>query len=115
AIRSTNTATFELGVNNSFQVAASGFPLPTFAQAGALPPGLTFNTSTGVLSGTPARGSGGSYAITISATNSVGPGAMQSFLLNVAAPLLALTPLAPCRIVDTRNVGGPIAAGTSRR
>ena len=50
--------------------AASGNPTPTYAAVGTLPAGITFNTTTRVLSGTPtAIGSG---TITIRATNSQG-------------------------------------------
>ena len=50
--------------------AATGNPTPTYAAVGTLPAGITFNTTTRVLSGTPtATGSG---TITIRATNSAG-------------------------------------------
>jgi hypothetical protein len=39
---------------------------------GTLAHGVTFNTSTGVLSGTPSNGSQGNYSITVTATNSLG-------------------------------------------
>ena len=54
----------------------SGFPPPALARGGvALPAGVTFvdnGNGTGTLSGTPAAGTGGTYAITFTATNSVG-------------------------------------------
>ena len=50
--------------------AASGTPTPTYAAVGSLPAGISFNTTTRVISGTPtAVGSG---TITIRATNSEG-------------------------------------------
>jgi hypothetical protein len=115
-IVSTNTATFAVGVNGSFQLSVTGFPATfTYGETGALPAGLAFNTSTGVLSGIANSGTAGTYSVTFSASNGVAPAATQIFLLNIASPMLVLTPLTPCRIVDTRNVGGPIVAGSSRR
>jgi len=76
-ITSANHASATLGKHFTFQVAASGYPAPSFSETGALPKGVTFSSS-GVLSGTP--GGGGFYAITITATNAVGV-AHQSFTL----------------------------------
>ena len=62
---------------------ATGTPSPTLSESGALPSGVTFNASTGVLSGTPASGTNGSYPITFTASNGVSPNATQSFTLTV--------------------------------
>jgi hypothetical protein len=52
----------------------------------ALPAGLTFNLTTGVLSGTPALGSAGSYPnTTFTATNSAGTTGPQNYTLVVSA------------------------------
>jgi trimeric autotransporter adhesin len=82
AITSTSSATFDAEAAGSFSVAASGFPSPTFSESGALPLGVTFDTD-GALSGTPASGTSGSYPIAITASNGVGSGATQQFLLSV--------------------------------
>jgi len=82
AITSAGTTTFTVGTAGSFQVSATGIPSPTFTESGTLPNGVTFS-STGVLSGTPASGTGGSYAITITASNGVTPNATQTFTLVV--------------------------------
>ena len=50
--------------------AASGLPTPSYAAVGALPAGISFSTSTRVISGTPSTGGNGT--ITIRATNSQG-------------------------------------------
>lgn len=86
AITSAGSTTFAVGSSNSFTVTASGFPAPTLSQTGTLPSGVTFNTATGVLSGTPASGTqaGSPYPITFTAQNGVGANANQSFTLNVA-------------------------------
>jgi hypothetical protein len=71
-----------VGLNLSFHVTASGFPAPTFSISGHLPSGVTFNATTGVLSGTPGFFAQGVYQFTISATNSGGT-TTQSFTLSV--------------------------------
>ena len=82
AITSTNTATFTVGTPGTFTLTATGFPAPTFNEAGSLPNGLGFSP-TGVLSGTPLAGSGGSYTVTFTPVNSVGVGLGQIFTILV--------------------------------
>ena len=82
-ITSVNNATFKVGTNGSFNVTATGFPVPTFSETGALPGGVTLDPMTGVLSGNPAAGSGGVYNLTMTATNGVPPDSNQSFTLTV--------------------------------
>jgi hypothetical protein len=83
AITSTNATTFTVGTPGSFAVTATGFPAPTFAKTGALPTGVIFDTMTGVLSGVPAAGTGGTYPLTITAHNGIGTDASQAFALTV--------------------------------
>ena len=83
AITSVSNATFAVGSAGSFTVAASGFPAATLSESGALPTGVTFNASTGVLSGTPAAGTGGTYALTFTAANGVGQPGSQNFTFTV--------------------------------
>jgi hypothetical protein len=92
AITSASTATFTVGAAGSFTVAATGYPAPTFSETGALPGGVTLNTTTGALSGTPAAGSGGVYNITITASNGVLPNATQSFTLSVQDFTISASP-----------------------
>ena len=61
-----------VGNAGSFIVTASGFPAPALSESGTLPAGVTFNASTGVLSGTPAAGTDGTYNLTFTASNGVG-------------------------------------------
>ena len=96
---STNHATFTVGAAGTFSVTANGSPAPTFSETGALPSGVTL-TSAGLLSGTPAAGTGGSYAITITAGNGSLPNATQSFTLTVNQPP-AITSVA----TTTFNIG----------
>lgn len=60
-----------VGTAVSTTFSATGLPQPTYTvQAGSLPAGLTFNATTGVVSGTPTTA--GPYSFTLRATNSVG-------------------------------------------
>jgi hypothetical protein len=89
AITSTNAATFPIGAAGSHTVTATGFPAPTLSMTGTLPTGVTFNTTTGVLSGTPPAGSGGTYPVVFTAANGVGSNATQNFTLTVnQAPVI---------------------------
>src|SRR5207248_3018739 len=83
AITSANNATFTTGTAGSFTVTATGFPAPALSETGALPSGVTFNTTTGILSGTPAAGTGGRYSITFTASNGVGSSAARTCALTV--------------------------------
>jgi hypothetical protein len=92
-IDSTPTATFAVGSLASFTIGATGFPTPTFSEAGNLPDGVTFNNATGILSGTPVEGTGGTYVITFGANNNLGTQASQHFTLVVdEAPSFSSTP-----------------------
>jgi len=88
AITSGSSATFAVGTAGTFTVVATGYPAPTFSQTGTLPSGVTLNSTTGVLSGTPAAGTGGSYPITITASNGISPNATQNFTLTVNQPIV---------------------------
>jgi hypothetical protein len=87
---STNATTFMVGAAGTFSFTASGEPAPTFSKTGTLPSGVTLSPS-GVLSGTPAPGTGGIYPLTITASNGVSPDATLSFTLTVATPLTSLS------------------------
>ena len=87
AITSANNVTFTVGQAGTFEVTTTGFPPPSIARGGvALPGGVSFvdnGDGTGTLSGTPDAGTGGTYAITFTATNVVGSSPPQSFTLTV--------------------------------
>ncbi len=83
AITSAANATFTAGSSGSFTVQATGYPAPTLSETGMLPSGLTFDADTGLLSGTPAGGTGGDYSLTFTAHNGIGGDATQSFVLTV--------------------------------
>ena len=95
AITSVNNTTFAVGALGSFTVKATGSPAPTLSESGTLPSGVSFNSAIGVLSGTPAAGTGGTYSITFTASNGTSPNAVQSFTLTVdQAPTVTSTPSA---------------------
>ena len=73
--------TFRHGVFSSFTVTASGSPQPSLKVSGSLPTGLSFDRTTGVLSGDPKKS--GFYRLTFTASNGIRPTATQSFALAV--------------------------------
>jgi uncharacterized protein YhjY with autotransporter beta-barrel domain len=78
--------------------ASGGIGGYSYALGGTLPAGMSLNTATGTVSGTPTAT--GSFAFTITATDTgaTGPGApfnvQGSYNLNIAAPTIAVTPTA---------------------
>ena len=86
-ISSANHATFTVGELGSFGISTgTSFPAPSLSQSGSLPAGVAFldnGDGTGSLSGTPVAGTGGTYRITITATNGLSPQASQNFTLTV--------------------------------
>jgi hypothetical protein len=86
AITSVNRATLTAGTVGQFIVTATGNPTPALAASGALPTGVTFvdnGNGTATLSGTPQAGTGGTYPLTLTASNGIGSTATQSLTLTV--------------------------------
>jgi hypothetical protein len=84
-ITSGKSAKFPLGMLGSFTVTASGIPaVMSFTETGNLPNGVTLNPTSGLLSGIPTVG--GTFPITITASNGIAPNAIQSFTLTVDQP-----------------------------
>ncbi|MGA2690738.1 MAG: immunoglobulin domain-containing protein [Opitutaceae bacterium] len=82
AISSAVTITSPAGSAFSYMLTATNNPL-TFDLMG-LPSGLSFNSTTGAVSGAPATT--GTYTLTASATNSLGAGAPSTITLTVTDP-----------------------------
>lgn len=85
-ILSGGSATFAAGTAGRFTASAIGAPVPAWTETGALPSGVTFvdnSDGTATLAGTPAPGTGGTYHLTLTASNGVGAGASQAFSLTV--------------------------------
>ena len=86
AITSADSTTFTTGTLGTFTVTTTGVPASALSESGSLPTGVTFvdnGDGTATLAGTPAAGTGGTYALTITAANGVLPDATQSFTLTV--------------------------------
>ncbi|HEY6786529.1 MAG TPA: putative Ig domain-containing protein, partial [Trebonia sp.] len=120
AITSTATATATVGSAFNFIVKATGAPTPALAEAGTLPVGLTWadnGNGTAILAGTPGVGAGGSYTLTLSATNSFGT-ATQKFTLTVnQAPSITSAATATATHGNTftftfTSVGYPVSSVT---
>ncbi len=90
--------TIGLGQSYSFTFQANGSPAPAYAVAsGMLPPGLTLNAATGVLSGTPSA-SGTFGPIVVQAANAGGMLNTVAFSISVLPPsVTSLTPSPPLR------------------
>ena len=88
------------GTFYSYQIPASGgFPPYTFALlSGALPPGLTLNTATGVISGVPTM-IGNSYTYEISITDSVANTSNTGVCSATPPPPHAIT-VSKCPVID---------------
>src|SRR5437763_904871 len=99
-ITSPLTATGQVGVAFSYQITATNSP--TSYGATGLPSGLTVNTSTGLISGTPAVGTDAAspYSVTISATNAGGTGSATLTLTIKPAP-----PVITSALTATGQVG----------
>ncbi|MCI0157190.1 LPXTG cell wall anchor domain-containing protein [Leifsonia shinshuensis] len=85
---SAAATTFTAGVSGSFTVTTTaGFPAArALSVSGSLPSGVRFvdlGDGTAVFTGTPAAGSGGVYAVTVSAANAPAPTVSQTFTLTV--------------------------------
>ena len=79
AITSGDSTTFLAGVRGSFTPTATGYPAPSFTESGTLPTGVTF--AHGSLGGVATQT--GTFPITLTASNSGGSPATQSFTLTV--------------------------------
>jgi hypothetical protein len=81
SFKSSNSTVFTVGSPGTFAIKATGIPTATYSVNGNLPNGISFNQTTGKLSGTPTTA--GSYPLTFTASNGVLPNATQNFTLTV--------------------------------
>jgi uncharacterized delta-60 repeat protein len=103
-INSANTAAGGLNVPFAYLITATN--TPTSFNATGLPAGLSVNTATGVISGTPTAA--GSSAITLTATNPAGSGT-QALTFTVAQPV----PVISSAAVATGRAGVVFAGYTT--
>ncbi len=88
-----------VGVNYNTTITAAGVPAPTFTATG-LPDGLSIDTNTGVISGTPTTAD--SYSISVTATNTAGDDtATYTLPVDTAATTTSVT------------TSGPVTAGSA--
>ena len=107
-------APIRVGVAFSDGVSVVGHPAVTYAvTAGSLPAGLTLDSATGAITGTPTAF--GPYDFTITASNGVNPPAVLHFTGTVELPGDGLIGLTPSRLVDTRLTADPLAPGEVRK
>jgi hypothetical protein len=91
-ITTLNEMTIPVGMTSGMTVIATGSPAPTYSiSAGALPGGVTLDSTTGLFMGTPAAGTAGSWPVTIKAENGIGNGVTQAFTLKVTSTITSLT------------------------
>jgi len=84
----TSTA-FTVGALATFAVTTNDAPTPSLTVTGTLPNGVAFidqGNGSGMLRGTPAAGTAGTYHLTFTASNGVFPNAVQNFVLTVYQP-----------------------------
>jgi hypothetical protein len=115
----TSSATF----NSPYTYTVTASNTPTSFAASGLPSGLTIDTSTGIISGTPASGtaSATTYAVMLSATNVNGTGtASLNLTVNKANQTITFGPLANVldnapnfALVGTSTSGLPITYSSS--
>lgn len=99
-ISSATTATVKTGASFNYSITASGNP--TAYSASGLPAGLTLNTATGIISGTPSTL--GKSEVTLGATNSNGTGT-ATLLLNVTSNAAPTAPdSAVAVVVNTTQI-----------
>jgi hypothetical protein len=103
---STTSTSFREDNDDSFAVTANGDTPLSYTETGALPSGVTLATN-GALSGTPAFSSGGTYPITITATDGNDATTDQSFTLTVSATAPVMT--SANSTTFSENTGGSFA------
>lgn len=86
-------------------IVEGGVPF-TAVQTGTVPPGMTFDEVTGILSGTPSTA--GQFMFSVSATDGVNPDVQKNYTMNIAAAGAALPAQS---LLDT--VVSPVGAGTT--
>jgi len=81
AITSQHSAAATIGDRFSFLITTTGYPAPKITETGVLPAGISLGS--GGLTGTPKRGTSGTYPITIAAASTAGT-VTQNFTLTVS-------------------------------
>ncbi len=107
-INSSNTATGTVGTAFKYQITATNGP--TSFNATGLPPGLSVNTSSGLISGTPTAA--GTSNVTLSATNTGGTGT-AALTLTINNTVSSSGPIAYVQGASSANDGSATTASTA--
>jgi large repetitive protein len=81
---------FFVGFPDTFTYSVSESPTGTVTETGTLPAGVQF--AGGVLSGTPAAGTGGLYPVQVTASNGIGPADTETYVVTVLQPIVVTGP-----------------------
>ncbi len=95
------SAQVAVAYSTSFTAAGGTAPLAWSISAGSVPSGLTLNTSTGVLSGTPTTVATSSFTVTVTDANNK----------TASKPVTLVVGAGPLVIAKTANVGSTVAGG----
>ena len=104
AVTTTSLPAGTVGATYSSAVAASGGSTPYTYSAGNLPSGLSINSGTGTITGTPAQNSVGTWSATVKVTDSTQPSS-QSATASLSIKIGA-TPPAPLAVTTSSLPGG---------
>ena len=95
-LTTTNLANWTVGQAYNQGVCTTGGTVPLIftVSAGTLPTGLSLNSGTGAITGTPTSTSGSPFSFTITTTDAVGEGASESYTVAInSAPTITTTTL----------------------
>ncbi len=106
AITSATSANGTVGVPFSYQITASNGP-SSFG-ASSLPPGLSLNASTGLISGTPSVA--GNSSVTLTATNAIGTGNVTLTIFIAAAPVSSMVTVQGGTLVTSNGLNGTVVS-----
>ena len=109
-ITSATTLTVSVSSPLSYQVIATNSPT-SYSVTGTLPAGVSLNTTTGLISGTPTAA--GTFSVTIGATNSGGTGSATLTIKTVAAGMTLETALDASVLIWTTGGDAPWAPETT--
>jgi hypothetical protein len=108
AVTTTSLPGGTVGAAYSSAVAASGGSTPYTYSAGNLPSGLSINSGTGTITGTPAPSSAGTWSATVKVTDSTQPSS-QSATASLSIKISA-TPATPLAVTTSSLPGGTAGA-----
>jgi hypothetical protein len=104
--------TFASGANSSYTIQTAGTAPVVLTESGVLPAGITFDPSTGILSGTPTTtAQSGEYLISFTASNSFGSPQTVNFKLDVTprftSPSTAIFKVGKPKTFTVTTAGSP--------